>query len=103
MQSKTIKSVLRRKVEAWAKTVTDPEVAKIIQENTIITGGAIVSMLMQEPVNDYDVYFRTGEAAFAVAKYYVDKFVTEKKNNVALFLCDESGKSLESTLRFSWN
>lgn len=89
-----MKSVMRKKIDAWAGTVTDPAVAKIIKDNAIVTGGAIASMLMQEPVNDYDVYLRTGEAAFAVAKYYVDKFVADKKNNVPLFLCDKYGKPL---------
>lgn len=94
MQAKTMKSVMRKKIDAWAGTVTDPVVAEIIKHNAIITGGAIASMLMQEPVNDYDVYFRTGEAAFAVANYYVKKFVAEGKSNVPLFLCDKDGKPL---------
>jgi len=71
MQAKTICSVLRRKIEAWADSVKDPAVREIIRTQTVVTGGAIASMLLKEPVNDYDVYFRTGSAAFAVAKYYV--------------------------------
>lgn len=94
MQAKTMKSVMRKKIDAWAATVTDPAVAEIIKQNAIITGGAIASMLMKEPVNDYDVYFRTGESAFAVANYYVKKFVEEKKNSVPLFLCDKDGRPL---------
>lgn len=96
MQSKTMKSVIRRKVDAWCESITDLEVREIVRQNAIITGGAIASMLMSEPVNDYDVYFRTGEAAFRVAKYYVDKFVKEGKNNVPLSLCDQFGQPIDS-------
>ena len=95
MQAKTMKSVMRKKIDAWAVSVGDPVVSQIIKDNSLITGGAIASMLMSEPVNDYDVYFRTGEAAFAVANYYVKKFVAEAKNNVPLFLCDTSGRPIE--------
>ena len=96
MQSKTMKSVMRRKVDAWCESITDLEVREIVRQNAIITGGAIASMLMSEPVNDYDVYFRTGDAAFRVAKYYVDKFVKDGKNKVPLLLCDTYGHPIDS-------
>lgn len=95
MQAKTIKSVIRRKIDQWLATIQDDAVRKLAADNVIVTGGAIASMLMSEPVNDYDVYFRTGEAAFAVAKYYVDRFVKEGKNNVVLKIVDEKGQELE--------
>ena len=80
MQIKTIKSVLRKKVYAWADSVDSEEVKKIILEQTIVTGGCITSMLLQEDVNDYDVYFRTGEGAFRVAQYYVRKMNELRKD-----------------------
>lgn len=97
MQRKTIKSVLKRKIDAWANSIKDEAVKKIVLENTIVTGGSIASMMMQEPVNDYDVYMRTGEAAFAVAKYYVDQFKESGKANVELFIAyHDSGDEMES-------
>lgn len=96
MQSKTIKSVLRRKVDQWLATITAEAVRKQAAENVIVTGGSIVSMLMGEPVNDFDIYFRTGESAFAVAKYYVDAFVKEGKNSVDLKIVDEAGHEMKS-------
>lgn len=82
MKAKTIKSVLRRKVKAWLETIEDEHIRKLAEENTIVTGGAIASMLLREKVHDYDVYFRTKEAAKAVAAYYVDRF---KKNPPSKF------------------
>lgn len=93
MKAKTIKSVLRRKVDAWLKTITCEETRKLASENVIITGGAIASMLLKEKVNDYDVYFRTGEAAFAVAQYYVNKFNENPPKSLAehqIYLANEN-------------
>lgn len=77
MKSKTIKANLRWKINQWLKSIKDPEIAKLAEKNVIVTGGSIVSMLTNEKVNDYDIYFRTVEAASAVANYYVEEF---KKN-----------------------
>jgi hypothetical protein len=74
MTSKNIKKALNSKLSDWMKSVDGEEVKKLIVSNTIITGGAIVSMLTGEEVHDYDVYFRTKEAARKVAEYYVAKF-----------------------------
>ncbi len=74
MRAKNIKSVLSRKFKSWIDSIDDPEVVDAIKQDAIITGGCIPSMLLGEQVNDYDVYFKTGETAFIVAQYYVKKF-----------------------------
>lgn len=73
-KAKTIKSVLRKKVDAWLATITDSHVKELAARNTIVTGGSIASMLLGEPVNDYDIYFKNHATAKAVAEYYVGKF-----------------------------
>lgn len=60
------------KIEDWIETVKDETVRKLIRRDTIVTGGSIVSLLIGEPINDFDVYFKTKETTLAVAKYYVD-------------------------------
>lgn len=79
MKKKTIKSIIHRKINSWLKTVEDEALRKLMSENIVVTGGAIASMLMNEKVNDYDVYFRNYEAALAVAKYYVGRFLGAQK------------------------
>ena len=66
---------LARKFDHFLDSIENEELKKDIKENTIITGGCIVSLLRNEDVNDYDVYFRTPAVAYKVAKYYVDKFL----------------------------
>lgn len=74
MKTKTIKKALRAKVNEWLLSIADEAVRDMASKNTIITGGAIASMLLNEPVNDFDVYFRNMRAAEAVARYYVAEF-----------------------------
>lgn len=74
MKSKTIKKVLKIKINDWLKSITDESVRNLAGKNTIVTGGAIASMLLKEKVNDFDVYFSNKETALAVARYYVRIF-----------------------------
>jgi len=74
VKAKTIRKIIAAKVEQLAKSISDPAVADIVRKNTIVTGGCIPSMLLKEPVNDYDIYFRTHDAAMKVVQYYVDLF-----------------------------
>jgi len=74
MNRKVIKSILNKKLNDWTKSIKDPEVQKLCKKNSIVTGGCIASMLLNEEAKDYDVYFRDKETAYRVAKYYVDEF-----------------------------
>jgi len=77
LQTKTIAKICRAKIEDWAKSVRkagNEEIANIISTKTMITGGALVSLLSGEPVNDYDIYFRDKESTLRVAAYYVELF-----------------------------
>lgn len=75
MKPKHIRLTIKRKLDAWVKSIEDEKVREAIKEDALVTGGAIASMLLGEKVNDYDIYFRTQETAFLVAKYYVGKFL----------------------------
>lgn len=72
MNSKNIKRHLGAKMRDWLSSIDNDDLKEVIKNNTIVTGGAIVSLLTGEPVNDYDVYFKTKEACLAVAGYYVE-------------------------------
>jgi hypothetical protein len=94
MKPKTIKAVISKKVHELAASVEDEEIRKLILANTIVTGGCIASMLLKEKVNDFDVYFRTKEAAIAVAQYYVQRFQIKKRSGVecAIFVIAEEDR-----------
>lgn len=77
MQGKTIKAILSKKFNRFVDSIEDAHVRKLVKENTIITGGAIASMLMNEDVKDFDLYFTNKETVLAVCKYYTDWFNKE--------------------------
>jgi hypothetical protein len=85
VKAKTIKQVIRAKIDAWLASIEDEGVRALAKDNTIVTGGAIASMLLKESVNDFDVYFRTKQVTEAVAKYYVARFQPQSRNGIA---CD---------------
>lgn len=71
MKKKTINAVINKKFDEWLSSITDESVRSLVENNSIVTGGCIASMLLKEPVNDFDVYFATKETVKAVAEYYV--------------------------------
>lgn len=79
MKRKTIRKVLRNKIEDWLRSIENEEIRQIASRNVIVTGGSITSMLLGEPINDFDIYMRTKESTVSLAKFYSDWFV--KLNN----------------------
>ena len=90
MKAKNVKSVLRRKFNHLLEHVRDDAVREVMQKNTIITGGAIASMLLGEPVNDFDLYFRDKATTYAVARHYCDEFAKSPPTRYA-----KSGEPIE--------
>ncbi len=84
MKGKTVKAVLSKKFAQFAASIEDPEVRKLVEKNTIITGGCIASMLLGEKVKDFDLYFRDKATAVAVGEYYIAKFVAATSHPMKL-------------------
>jgi hypothetical protein len=95
MKAKTINAILCKKFDNFLESIEDSAVKEVLNKNSIITGGSIVSMLLNQNVNDYDIYLRTEEAALAVAKYYVDQF---KKNPPTTFKGSNGANVVEITV-----
>ena len=74
MNVRCIKSILARKYQNFVNSIKDEYVRELVRKNSIITGGSIVSLLTNEPVNDFDIYFTNFETVKAVALYYVSEF-----------------------------
>lgn len=74
MKPKNIRIVIRKILKNWFESINDKDIREIAEQNSIVTGGCIPSMLLGEQVKDFDIYFRSQEAAFKIAKYYADEF-----------------------------
>ena len=91
MKVKTMEKEIQRVFDAWVETIKDKKVQELVKRNTLLAGGSIASMFLQQDVNDFDFYFRTEETAKAVCEYYLienkkEATVNAKDGRVSLFI-----------------
>lgn len=79
LKAKTIKAIIRKKINNWLATIEDEDLRKACEKEVIVTGGCIASMLLGEQVNDFDLYFRKKSTIQRLADYYIDRFLKLKK------------------------
>ena len=70
MKKKQITKLLNGVMNKFLESITDEEVKKTIIEHGYIAGGCIPSMMMDEYVNDYDLYLSNKDAVDTVLSYY---------------------------------
>ena len=75
MKDKTIRKILRYKMNKFLDSIEDQGLREDIKKNSFITGGCIVSMMHNEPVNDYDMYFTNKDTVIRVCEYYIEQFL----------------------------
>lgn len=100
MKTKTINKTITNKVDDWIETIKkdferNSKLKKQFGENfpneirshVIVTGGCIVSMLRDEKVNDFDIYFDDKDIAKKIAEYYTESSeIKETKNGFTILL-----------------
>lgn len=79
MKKANIEKSINAKINKWLESIADEQLAKDLRQGVIVTGGCIVSMLLNEEVSDYDVYFKNKDLAMRVAEYYVSEFKSTHK------------------------
>lgn len=84
MNRRNIKANLRKKFNDWVESIEDPSVQNLVKEHSIITGGAITSLLLGDKPTDYDIYFDNLETTVKVANYYSKKIKSSQPIYVAL-------------------
>ncbi|UXQ88809.1 hypothetical protein [Tenacibaculum phage Larrie] len=71
MQTKTIKKIIENKLNHWLKSIKDEELRKLVKRDLFLSGGSIASHLLNEQVNDYDIYIKSLDTLKKLAAYYV--------------------------------
>jgi len=92
MKEKTINNIIKNKFNHFLKSITDESVKTLVEKGTIITGGCITSMLLNDDVNDYDMYFHNKETAWAVLNYYVNQFIKDNATHNNIHVRDVDNK-----------
>lgn len=116
MKARQIEKLLRGVMNSFLDCIESGNVQKIIKEKSFITGGCIPSMLTDEFVNDYDVYFHSATDAQIVREYfklqkpdYTKKYHVKLITDNAINLSDKiqliikfTGSPSEVTDKFDW-
>lgn len=77
MNKRRIGSILLQKHRDFLESITEPEIKEILNQHSIISGGALVSLLINRKINDFDYYLDSPETAFTVADYFCRKFAEQ--------------------------
>lgn len=77
MQIKTIEKIVKEKMLEWTSTIEDLQLQKDVLKNLLVSGGSICSMLLNEQVNDYDVYLQDINVLKRLMEYYIKPFSKE--------------------------
>ena len=82
MNRRMVNRIITGKHAKFVASIQDETIRKMIDKNSIITGGSIVSLLLNERVKDFDYYFTDKETCKVVAEYFVNKFNLEHPEKI---------------------
>lgn len=99
MKAKTVNKIITHKFDNFLNTISDENVRELVRKNSIVTGGCIASLFLDEEINDFDIYFKNKETVKAVSEYYVN--IYNKENNTSLYVIDGAELSEEELNRIS--
>lgn len=93
MKARTIENNIRSKIVEFAASIDNEELADDLIDGVVVTGGCIASMLMQEPVNDYDLYMDNQSLAFRLCVYYINKMEAKSSDDMCIRLTFKDSES----------
>jgi len=98
MNKKKISFVITEKLNSWIKTLPE-DLRKEVEENIFVSGGCIASMLLNEPVNDYDVYFTNSKVLKKVVDHYLKALPSKTNKRVGEINSLDHGNSVEIVIK----
>lgn len=88
----SIRKNIRNQITSWLRTIKDEKLRQALANGGVmVTGGCITSQLLNEPVNDYDVYLTSPSLAARVAQYYIDEFKSKTNCDIHLWAVGSDG------------
>jgi hypothetical protein len=99
MKAKQIEKLLTGVMNNFLESISDNYIKDIIKNNSYITGGCIPSMLIDEFVNDYDIYFYTKEDADGVKKYFETAHTKNKDDKFHVKLITDNAINLSDKIQ----
>lgn len=75
MIKKTVEQIIRKKMKQWTDELPKT-LRQDVMNNILVSGGAIASLFRQEPVNDFDIYFKDMDVLIRLCEYYKEQYGT---------------------------
>lgn len=73
LKRSVVKRIIERKLKLWLDTLP-PELHARVSGHIVVSGGCIASLLLGEPVKDFDIYCDNIETTELLARHYVQIF-----------------------------
>lgn len=90
MNNKKIIRDIKRNLDSWISSINDEELRTRIKDCVVVSGGCITSLLLDEEVNDYDVYFKEKSVCVDVARYYTTFFNQGMESDLDPIIVDDT-------------
>lgn len=95
MNRKHINAQLCKVFNQFLESIENDQIKELLRNGTIITGGAIVSLLQGENPHDYDLYFKDFKTCYKIAEYFVNKFNEGNRDKLAILKIQTSKELIE--------
>jgi hypothetical protein len=79
MRENEIKKIISIKYNEWLSNIPNEKLKEEIRENTFVSGGSIASLLLDQPINDLDIFFTNPTTCQKTCEYYVNLFKEESR------------------------
>lgn len=99
MDDKEIKLHLHSLHNEIVSKASFPELQKMLEKETYFAGGCFKSLVLNEKVNDYDIYFKTEAAAKRFKKIFQVDFEPKLVTNNAVTI-ELNGKTIQFITKF---
>ncbi|MFW6008750.1 MAG: hypothetical protein ACOCP8_05725 [archaeon] len=89
MNKREIKDRLSSAFYKWTNSIENKDLRKKVEEDCFIAGGAISSLLLNEQINDIDIYFTSKDVAKELMKYYIKYIANNSDSEFQLQIDDK--------------
>jgi len=99
MKAKQIEKLLTGVMNNFIGSIEDTRIKDIMKQKTFVSGGCIPSMLLNEWVNDYDIYLYDINSASEVKHYFEDKHTREKEKKFHVKLITDNAINISDKIQ----
>lgn len=99
MKAKQIEKLLTGVMKNFLDSIKENKIKDILKSTSFITGGCIPSMLIDEFVNDYDIYLHNEEDAQLVKDYFQNKHTHNKDDKFHVKLITDNAINLSDKIQ----